>query len=199
MIVLSRWWGGRPDAMASLHHLVADPRRVYKERVSDEVRGTDMAPPGSAVVISSVDKAGRTQGPSLSVAGVFLGAVQEEGDSPIRLSRDVWTVREVEQLLAMARTGRELLGIPEVFVTDLEAPIQVDLDDGCGPMLLGKGSALSLEGLPTISEDAVLREPSGSTEASGPVEASPKAARPPRVPGVLSWPRGVLRVAAMGS
>lgn len=59
-------WSMIADAVAVMvattgPYVAASPRRVYKERVSDEVR--DAAQPGSAVVISSVDKArGGTRG-----------------------------------------------------------------------------------------------------------------------------------------
>lgn len=158
--------------------------RVYKEHVDSEPGHGDRqaAPAPAAIPISSSDKVSRelpsccdaskacvgtcwrsccASSSSPLVAGCFLAA-NVEGERPglLRLTRDVWTLREVEQLLLMATRGRELLGLPEVSAVDLEAPVQVtDID--CGAMTFGK------EGLPTISEDAVLREPSAqSTEAS---------------------------------
>eukprot|EP00435_Cladocopium_sp_Y103_P025008 s523_g6.t1 len=167
--------------------------RVYKEHVDSELlnsggrsgRGLRRS---EAVPISSSDKVS-TELPSCCdaskacvgtcwrsccassssplVAGVFLGA-NVEGElhgGPVRLTRDVWTLREVEQLLQMAERGRELLGLPEVSaIPDLEAPVQVtDID--CGAMTFGKDGLTT--SLPTINEDAVLREPSAqSTEAS---------------------------------
>lgn len=161
--------------------------RVYKEHVDSEPNSggrSGLCRRSEAVPISSSDKVSMelpsccdaskacvgtcwrsccASSSSPLVAGVFLGAKVEGelGGGPVRLTRDVWTLREAEQLLLMAQRGRELLGLPEVSaIPDLEAPVQVtDID--CGAMTFGK------EGLPTISEDAVLREPSAqSTEAS---------------------------------
>lgn len=94
---------------------------------------------------------------STLVAGVFLGA-KVEGEV-VRLTRNVWSLREVERLLQRAQKGRELLGLPEVLPGDLEAPevVQVDLDCEAAAMTFGK------EGLPTICEDAMLREPSAQS------------------------------------
>eukprot|EP00434_Breviolum_minutum_P017189 symbB.v1.2.015174.t1/scaffold1109.1/size137296/4 len=142
--------------------------RVYKEVVDSSERISD------AVPISSIDKVQGElpsscdatkacvgtcwrsccmPGSGMPVAGVFLGA-KVEGDlsrGPVRLTRDVWTSKEVSRLLLMAQRGRELLGLPEA-ASDVEAPtIPIQVIDMDGAMTFGK------EGLPTISEDAVLR------------------------------------------
>ncbi|CAE7268744.1 unnamed protein product [Symbiodinium sp. CCMP2592] len=94
------------------------------------------------------------------VSGVFLGAKVES--KVVRLTRDVWTLKEVEQLLVLAQQGRQLLGLPEQAPADLErASEQVQVVDvECIPVTCVMGKE---DGLPTIREDTILRD---STEAS---------------------------------
>ncbi|CAE7720862.1 unnamed protein product [Symbiodinium pilosum] len=90
------------------------------------------------------------------VAGVFLGAKVDS--KVVRLTRDVWTLKEVDSLLMLAQRGRQLLGLPEQAPLDLEsADVQV-VDVECIACVMGKE-----EGLPTIREDTILRD---STEPS---------------------------------
>jgi len=94
------------------------------------------------------------------VSGVFLGAKVES--KVVRLTRDVWTLKEVEQLLVLAQQGRQLLGLPEQAPADLESAseqVQV-VDVECIPVTCVMGKE---DGLPTIREDTILRD---STEAS---------------------------------
>lgn len=186
--------------------------RVYKEVVDSSERISD------AVPISSIDKVQGElpsscdatkacvgtcwrsccmPGSGMPVAGVFLGA-KVEGDlsrGPVRLTRDVWTSKEVSRLLLMAQRGRELLGLPEA-AADVEAPtIPIQVIDMDGAMTFGK------EGLPTISEDAVLREPSAqSTEASAAIakEATSESSSVSLVRSGVSAPRPKMKSQAKG-
>ncbi|CAE7239549.1 unnamed protein product [Symbiodinium natans] len=91
---------------------------------------------------------------SFLVSGVFLGAKVES--KVVRLTRDVWTRKEVERLLTLAQQGRQLLGLPEAPVEPESASDQVQIVDvECIPVSCVMGKE---DGLPTIREDTILRD-----------------------------------------
>ncbi|CAJ1362960.1 unnamed protein product [Effrenium voratum] len=126
---------------------------VYKECVdSSETKASDPVPISSSEKVSaelpnccdatkacfgSCWRSCCVSSSATLVSGVFLGAKLEK--DVVRLSRNVWTKREVEELLVLAQRGRNLLGLNQVAPPDLEICPQepmisprmvVDLDTG---------------------------------------------------------------------
>jgi len=125
-----------------------------------------------------------------AVSGVFMGAKVQSGklSQVVRLSRNVWTLREVDALMDLARRARELVGFPEEIPASLVgAAIPPEEEDVPLEQLLPSADIKAQSVLITIDEEPpeVHGErspmPEVQTEAPRPLQMPTEASRSPEV------------------